>query len=244
MVQKVVVITGASSGIGKATANLLISNKNKVVLAARRKDKLDNIFLENNSNSDDVIVTKTDVTSIKSVEDLASLALDKFGRIDVWINCAGIMPLSNFIDGKSTEWDNMIDVNIRGTLYGIKSVLPIMRRQSYGHIINISSKAGHESHPSGGVYSATKAAILMISDALRQEEIIAKSNVRVSVVSPGAVNTELLKSIHDKDTHKFIKSIYNQTAISPNRIANGILEIINLPADTNINEMIVGPANE
>lgn len=244
MENKVVVITGASSGIGEATARFLINKNFKVVLAARRKDKLDSIIKSMNVDKNSVLSVKTDITHSENVTQLVNSALKKFGHIDVWINGAGIMPLSNFIEGKVTEWNNMIDVNIRGTLYGINSVLPIMRKQSYGQIINISSKAGHQSHPSGGVYSATKSAVLMISDALRQEEVNAKSNIRVNVISPGAVNTELLNGVTNEDTKNFVQSIYNQTAISPERIAHAIFETIELPEDTNINELIIGPAKE
>lgn len=138
----------------------------------------------------------------------------------------------------------MIDVNIQGTLHSIKNVLPVMRKQRNGHIINIASIAAHEANPLGGVYGATKAAVLMISNSLRKEESNAKSNVRVSVISPGAVNTELLNSVNSKDTKEFMTSIYEEYAISSNRIATAILQSINLPQDTNVNEIIVGPSKE
>ncbi|WP_242491622.1 SDR family oxidoreductase [Holzapfeliella floricola] len=186
---KVVIITGASSGIGKSTAELLLKENFKVVLAARRLDKLEEIVQKLSVSAEDYLAVETDVTDVTLVDNLVEQTMTKFGRVDVLINSAGIMPLSTLAEGRVNEWDNMIDVNIRGTLHSIKNVLPIMRKQRNGHIINIASIAAHEANPLGGVYGATKAAVLMISNSLRKEESNAKSNVRVSVISPGAGNT-------------------------------------------------------
>lgn len=241
---KVVIITGASSGIGKSTAELLLKENFKVVLAARRLDKLEEIVQKLSVSAEDYLAVETDVTDVTSVDNLVEQTMTKFGRVDVLINSAGIMPLSTLAEGRVDEWDNMIDVNIRGTLHSIKNVLPVMRKQRNGHIINIASIAAHEANPLGGVYGATKAAVLMISNSLRKEESNAKSNVRVSVISPGAVNTELLNSVNSKETKEFMTSIYEEYAISSNRIATAILQSINLPQDTNVNEIIVGPSKE
>lgn len=241
---KVVIITGASSGIGKSTAELLLKENFKVVLAARRLDKLEEIVQKLSVSAEDYLAVETDVTDVTSVDNLVEQTMTKFGRVDVLINSAGIMPLSTLAEGRVDEWDNMIDVNIQGTLHSIKNVLPVMRKQRNGHIINIASIAAHEANPLGGVYGATKAAVLMISNSLRKEESNAKNNVRVSVISPGAVNTELLNSVNSKDTKEFMTSIYEEYAISSNRIATAILQSINLPQDTNVNEIIVGPSKE
>lgn len=241
---KVVIITGASSGIGKSTAELLLKENFKVVLAARRLDKLEEIVQKLSVSAEDYLAVETDVTDVTSVDNLVEQTMTKFGRVDVLINSAGIMPLSTLAEGRVDEWDNMIDVNIQGTLHSIKNVLPVMRKQRNGHIINIASIAAHEANPLGGVYGATKAAVLMISNSLRKEESNAKSNVRVSVISPGSVNTELLNSVNSKETKEFMTSIYEEYAISSNRIATAILQSINLPQDTNVNEIIVGPSKE
>ena len=181
----------------------------------------------------------TDVTDLASVQALAQVALDKFGRIDVWMNNAGLMPHSEFIKGKVADWNQMIDVNLRGVLYGIDAALPSMRAQKSGQFINVSSVAGH-----GGVYSATKAGVLMISEALRQEEAAAKSNIRVTVVSPGAVATELVDHVTDQATKKALEGYYEQTAITPERVATSIAAAIDLPADAAINEIVIRPTSQ
>ncbi|MBW1605204.1 SDR family oxidoreductase [Lactobacillus sp. Sy-1] len=242
---KTIVITGASSGIGAATAKQLVSQGNRIVLAARNNQKLtaiSNQFTEEQQNN--TLVVATDVVNADAVAKLAAQTIERFGRIDVWINGAGIMPQSTFIEGRIDDWNHMIDVNIRGTLNGIHSALPIMRDQKAGQFINIASVAAHDTHPGGGVYSATKAAVWMISEALRQEEAVAKSNVRVTVVSPGAVNTGLLNSVTDANTKKAMESYYDNYAIAPERIAQAITDTINLPADSAINEVVIRPTSQ
>lgn len=204
---KVVVITGASSGIGEATAKLLASKGHKVVLAARRLDRLEEIAKDIEKAEGQVAIQQTDVTQLAEVEALASAAITAFGRIDVWVNNAGLMPHSTYDKKKVAEWDQMIDVNIKGVLYGIAAGLPYMREQKSGHYINLSSIAGHQTHVGGGVYSGTKYAVRAISESLRQEEAQVGSNVRVTILSPGAVATELVSTITDADLKPSMEAI-------------------------------------
>ncbi|MCH4172175.1 MAG: SDR family oxidoreductase [Lactobacillus sp.] len=241
---KVVVITGASSGIGETTAKLLAQDGDLLVLGARREAKLQQIVSDIEAAGGKAVYALTDVTSLESVQALAKLALDKFGRIDVWLNNAGLMPHSEFIKGKVADWNRMIDVNLRGVLYGIDAALPSMRAQKSGQFINVASVAAHAVHPGGGVYSATKAGVLMISEALRQEEAAAKSNVRVTVVSPGAVATELVDHVTDQSTKQALEGYYKQNAISPDRVATSIKAAIDLPADASLNEIIIRPTQQ
>lgn len=239
---KVIVITGASSGIGEATAKLLASQGHRVVLAARREPELQKIVQEINSAHGIATYQLTDVTHRKEVDALAKKAIDEFGQIDVWINNAGLMPQSLFYKLKVDEWEKMIDVNIKGTLYGIAAALLPMRDRKQGHFINISSVAGHSTHPGCGVYSATKYAVLAISDSLRQEEAI--NNIRVTCISPGAVATELTNTITDKDLKPAIDKLYQEVAIKPERIAEIIAFAINSPSDTTMNEIIIRPTRQ
>ncbi|AVL00048.1 SDR family oxidoreductase [Pediococcus inopinatus] len=241
---KVVVITGASSGIGEATAKLLAAKGNKLVIAARREKKLQEIVADIEKENGQAVYAVTDVTDLDSVKALAQLALDKFGRIDVWMNNAGLMPHSEFIKGRVEDWNRMIDVNLRGVLYGINAALPAMRDQKAGQFINVASVAAHAVHSGGGVYSATKAGVWMISEALRQEEAAAGSNVRVTVISPGAIATELVDHVTDADQKKAMDSYYDQFAITPDRIATTIATAIDLPSDTAINEIVVRPSRQ
>lgn len=239
---KVVVITGASSGIGEATAKLLATQGNKIVLGARREDRLADIAETIKDGGGEATYKVTDVTSLDDVEALAQAALDTYGRIDVWMNNAGLMPHSEFIKGKVDDWNRMIDVNLRGVLYGIHAALPIMRKQKSGHFINISSVAGHVVRPAAGVYAATKFGVRAISEALRQEEALAQSNVRVTVISPGAIATELVEHVTDKEQKASMDAYYDEYAVSPDRIAQAIAFAINTPEDTGMNEIIIRPA--
>ncbi|WP_125981308.1 SDR family oxidoreductase [Loigolactobacillus iwatensis] len=241
---KVIVITGASSGIGQATAELLAQQGNQLVLGARREARLQDLVKRIKAANGDAIYAVTDVTDLASVKNLAQTAIEHYGRIDVWMNNAGLMPQSNFIDGRVDDWNRMIDVNLRGVLNGIDAALPTMRKQKAGHFINTASIAAHATHPGGGVYSATKAGVLMISDALRQEEVQAQSNVRVTVVSPGAINTELVNSITDPNVKKGTAQFYDQVAINPDQIAASIAFAINTPEAASINELIIRPSKQ
>lgn len=244
MTKKVIVITGASSGIGEATAKLLASQGNQIVLGARREARLKEIATAIKTAGGKAVYHVTDVTDLASVKALAKTAMDTFGRIDVWMNNAGLMPQSVLSEGKVEDWDRMINVNQKGVLYGINASLEIMRKQQSGHYINTSSIAGHIVGPGSSVYSATKQAVLAISEGLRQEEAQAGSNIRVTVISPGAIATELTNSITDEAVRKGTEQFYNAFAISPDRVAEAIAFAINAPVDAAINEIIIRPSKQ
>jgi len=241
---KVIVITGASSGIGEATAKLVAKDGAKVILGARRENKLKKIADEIEKLGGKAAYQVTDVTDDNQVEALAKLAIDKFGRIDVWLNNAGIMPQSILSEKKINDWNNMIDINIKGTLYGIGAAIPYMDKQKAGHIINVSSVAGHTAHSGSAVYSATKYAVCAISESLRQEMVEAKNNVRVTVISPGAINTDLLSSVTDPEVKAGMEKFYESFGISVDRVALTIKEAIDMPADAAWNEVIIRPTNQ
>lgn len=241
---KVVVITGASSGMGEATAKLLAKDGDKLVLGARRESRLQAIAQDVEKLGGEAAYAVTDVTNDEEVEALAQLAIDRFGRIDVWINSAGIMPQSFFAQKKIKDWDNMIDINIKGTLYGIGAALPSMMEQKSGQIINISSVAGHVAGPMSGVYSGTKYAVRAISESLRQEMAQAKTNVRVTLISPGAVDTGLLNSVTDEKVKAGMEEFYNSFSIPVDRVARTIKQSMDLPADSAWNEVIIRPTSQ
>lgn len=241
MTKKVIVITGASSGIGESTAKLLAKQGNVVVLGARREKRLQKIVQDITDDGGRAIYQVTDVTQLQQVEALGKLALDKFDRIDVWINNAGLMPRSELIKGRVKEWDQMIDVNLKGTLYGIDAALPAMRKQQSGQIINIASVAGHAISIGSSVYSATKYAVRAISEGLRQEEAAAKSHIRVTVISPGAIATELTDHVKDPETKANLDKFYDDYAINVDRVADAISYAINAPEDTTMNEIVIRP---
>ncbi|CQR54642.1 SDR family oxidoreductase [Paenibacillus riograndensis] len=236
---KVVIITGASSGIGEATAKLLAQNGAKVVLAARREERLNAIVNEIKQGGGEAVSVKADVISAEDMQKLAKFALNTYGRIDVWVNNAGVMPSSRLHELRVGEWDQMIDVNIKGVLYGIAAVLPAMREQQSGHIINLSSTAGYQVSPTNAVYAATKFAVRAISEGLRLEESSA-SRIRSTLIAPGLTKTELFDSI----TSPEVQTIANQLSgvgISPYSIARAIAFAINEPDDTLISEIMVRP---
>ncbi|WP_428911710.1 SDR family oxidoreductase [Niallia sp. Krafla_26] len=237
---KVVIITGASSGIGEAVAKELASKGAKLVLAARREDRLLKLQSEINRNNGQAIYKVTDVTSPISMEELAEVALKEYGKIDVLINNAGVMPQSKLYKKKIDEWDRMIDVNIKGVLYGIAAVLPFMREQKSGHIISLSSLAGYGVWPASSVYSATKFAVRAIMEGLRKEEF--KNNIRTTIISPGAVNTELTETITDTHLKEAFDKIY-QGAIEADNIARAIAFSIEQPHDVAIGELIIRPTS-
>ncbi|ARI77888.1 SDR family oxidoreductase [Halobacillus mangrovi] len=239
---QVVIITGASSGIGEETAKELSSKGAKLVLAARREDRLKEIANQVNQSGGQAIFKSTDVTSYEEMEELASFAQEEFGQIDAIVNNAGLMPLSYLNKQKVKEWDQMIDVNIKGVLYGISAVLPHMRERKKGHIINISSVAGHVVFPGSAVYSGTKFAVRAITDGLRMEES-ADSKIRATIISPGAVSTELTSTITDEDIKGGVEELYEQ-AITPDSIARTIRYALEEPAEIAINEIVVRPTSQ
>lgn len=236
---KVVMITGASSGIGEATAKLLAQNGAKVVLAARREDRLHAIVDEIKQSGGEAVSVKADVVAAEDMQNMTQFTLSTYGRIDVLVNNAGIMPSSRMSELRVEEWDQMIDVNIKGVLYGIAAVLPTMREQQSGHIINLSSTSGYQVSSTSVVYAATKFAVRAISEGLRLEES-STSRIRSTVIAPGLTNTELFNSI----TSPEVQMIANQLSgngISPYSIAKAIAFAINEPDDTLISEIMVRP---
>ena len=236
-IQKVVVITGASSGIGEATARLLAKNGAKVVLGARRTDLLEALVKDIHADGGIAEYLALDVTQRSQMEEIAQFTLSKFGRVDVLINNAGVMPLSTLDRLKVEEWDRMIDVNIKGVLYGIAAVLPIMKTQKSGQIINLSSIGGHAVYPTAAVYCATKFAVSAISEGLRQE---VGGDIRVTVISPGTTESELADSISDETAEKGMQE-FRQIVIPATAIARSILFAIGQPNDVDISEIIVRP---
>jgi NADP-dependent 3-hydroxy acid dehydrogenase YdfG len=233
---KVVVITGASSGLGEAAARHLSQNEAKVVLGARRLDRLQALAKE--LSLGDEAVMQTDVTSREQVKRLVDHAVQVYGRIDVMINNAGLMPQSPLDRLKIDDWDRMIDVNIKGVLYGIAASLPYMKEQKSGHIINVSSVAGHKVRPGGVVYSATKHAVRVISEGLRQE--VKPYHIRTTVISPGAVDTELPNSVTEPDIAERIRKSYEH-AIPPDSFARAVAYAMSQPDDIDINEILFRP---
>jgi len=239
---KVIVITGASSGLGEAAARLLSSLSATVVLAARRADRIQALTQELNSSGGRALAVTTDVAQFGQVQRLADAVIGTYGRIDVLINNAGLMPLSPLDRRKVNDWDRMIDVNIKGVLYGIAAVLPTMQQQKSGHIINVSSVAGHKVRPGSTVYSATKTAVRVISEGLRQE--VKPYNIRTTVISPGAVDTELSASVTETDVADNVKKFYAEVAIPADSFARAVAFAIGQPEDIDINEILYRPTRQ
>jgi NADP-dependent 3-hydroxy acid dehydrogenase YdfG len=236
---KVVVITGASSGLGEAAAQRLAHDGAKLVLGARRFDRLQNLAGELSLGANAVV--QTDVTDRAQVKRLVDRAVDLHGRVDVVINNAGLMPSSRLELLKIDEWDRMIDVNIKGVLYGIAAALPHMQTRKSGHIINVSSVAGHKVGPGGSVYAATKHAVRVISEGLRQE--VKPYNIRTTIISPGAVATELTRTVTDPVVAEGMNKTY-EAAVSADSFANIVAFAIAQPADVDINEILFRPTSQ
>lgn len=235
--EKVVVITGASSGLGEATALRLAKGGAKLMLAARREDKLKKLVEAIKSDGGTATYKVTDVTDRAQVEAMVKETVAAYGRIDLLINNAGLMPLAPLDALKVDEWEQMIDVNIKSVLYGIAAVLPIMRKQHSGHVINLSSVAGHKVMPGGVVYCATKFAVRAISEGVRME---GNGEIRSTNISPGAVATELADHISHKESSEKAHEMY-KSAIDADAIARAIAYAIEQPDAVNVNEMIIRP---
>lgn len=233
---KVVVITGASSGLGEAAAVMLASLGARVTLGARRADRLDALAAQ--IGKDRAQAVACDVSDRQSVEALVAACVERFGRIDVLVNNAGLMPLSPLERLKVDDWDRMIDVNIKGVLYGIAAALPHMQRQRSGHIVNVASVAGHKVRPGSTVYSATKHAVRVISEGLRQE--VKPYGIRTTIISPGAVATELADSITEPDIAERARQMYG-LAIPADSFARILAFAIGQPADVDVNEILFRP---
>lgn len=234
---KVVVVTGASSGIGLATARMLAGRGARVVLGARRGDALAALAAEIDAAGGHSAYRVTDVTSRSDVDALVALALERFGRLDVLVNVAGIGPISRFDALRIEDWDAMIDVNLRGTLYGIAAALPVFKRQQSGHVVNVVSTAGLKILPTMGIYAATKNAVRTATEALRQES----KQIRVTEVSPGIVATDFAQSITDPDVLAQIEGRKAAFAIPPEAVARAIAYAIEQPDDVEIGSIVIRP---
>lgn len=241
---KVVIITGASSGIGEATAKLLASKGAKIVLGARREDKLKQIADEIILNGGQAVYHVLDVTNQEDNNRIVQLAIEKFGHVDVIFLNAGLMPNSPLSALKTEDWHQMIDVNVKGVLNGVAAVLPEFLAQKSGHVISTSSVAGLKAYPGGAVYGGTKWFVRDFMEVLRMESAMEGTNIRTATIYPAAINTELLETISDKESLDQMKAIYNKYGISPDRIASVVAFAIDQPDDTTINEFTVGPANQ
>ncbi len=233
---KVIAIAGASSGIGEASAKLLAENGAKVVLGARRTQKLENIVEAIRVQGGTAEYKALDVTDRENMKAFIHFAKDKFGRVDVIFNNAGVMPLSPMNALKVEEWDKMIDVNIHGVLNGIAAGLPIMEAQGGGQFINTASIGAHVVVPTGAVYCATKYAVWAISEGLRQES----PNIRVTTISPGVVETELGSDITESSAKAALQE-FRKISLTPDAIARAILYAVSQPNDVDVNEIIVRP---
>lgn len=236
---KVVVITGASSGLGEAAARRLARDGAKLVLGARRLDRLEALARELSLSHGAVV--QTDVTDFAQVKHLVDHAVALHGRLDVIINNAGLMPHSPLERCKVEDWDRMIDVNLKGVLYGIGAALPHMKQQKSGHVINVSSVAGHKVNPGGAVYAATKHGVRVISEGLRQE--VKPYNIRTTIISPGAVDTELPGSITEPDIAEAVRKRY-EMAIPADSFASMVAFAMSQPEDVDVNEILFRPTRQ
>jgi NADP-dependent 3-hydroxy acid dehydrogenase YdfG len=239
---KVVIITGASSGMGEAAAKHLSGLGATVVLGARRGDRIEKLAKEIHANGGNALAVTVDVTQREQVKGLVEKAIGQFGRVDVILNNAGIMPLSTMDSLHVDEWDKMIDVNIKGVLNGIAAVLPYMKEQKSGQIINTSSVAGHKVFNGSAVYSATKYAVRALTEGLRME--VKAYDIRTTIVCPGAVKTELLEHITDVDVRQANEDYVGSVGISPDSFARVVAFAISQPEDVDINEIIFRPTSQ
>jgi len=239
---KVVVITGASSGLGEATARLLSAQGASVVLGARRIDRLKVLADELSRRGGKALAVPTDVVQCDQVKRLVDAAVQTYGRIDVMINNAGLMPQALLERLKIDEWNRMIDVNIKGVLYGIAAALPHMKQQKAGHFINVSSVAGHRVGPGFAVYAATKYAVRALSEGLRQE--VKPYNIRTTVISPGAVATELPDTVTDPQAAERIRKFYAEVAIPAESFARAVAFAMSQPEEVDVNEILFRPTRQ
>lgn len=240
---KVAVVTGASSGIGYATALALAKAGAKVAAGARRVDKLELLQKEIQKSDGEILIEKLDVTIKEDCNSFIGIVLKKWNNIDILINNAGIMPLSFFKNLKINEWEQMIDVNLKGVLYCTAAAIPTMVNNKSGHIINISSVAGRVVFPAGSVYCATKYAITAFSEGLRQE-LSQRYNIKVTCIEPGVVATELPNTITDKSLEGFVESVKKMEALQADDIANAIVYALDSPRYVNVNEILLRPISQ
>lgn len=241
---KVVVITGASSGIGATSAKTLASNGAKVVLGARREQKLQALVNEIQANGGQATYRVTDVTKPEDLQALVALAQTEFGGVDVIFNNAGIMPSSPISALHTDEWNQMIDINLKGVLNGVAAVMPIFTAQKHGQIITTSSVAGIKSFTGAGVYGATKYAVRNLMEVIRMESAQEGTHIRTTSLYPGAINTELLHTITDEQTAQGMSEFYKQVGISPQAVADVVNFAVDQPDDVNVSEFTIYPTDQ
>jgi NADP-dependent 3-hydroxy acid dehydrogenase YdfG len=235
---KVVVITGASSGIGEATALLLAERGAKVVLGARGSDRLQALAARIAGADGEAAYASTDVRRRDDLSNLVTLACERYGKLDVLVNNAGIMPVSPLDDLRVEDWEEMIDINIKGVMYGIAAALPVFRKQGFGHFVNTASTAGHKTVPNQSVYSGTKFAVRAISEGLRQE---AGDKLRVTIISPGFVRTNFAESVTNLEVKAQLAASRDKFAMPPDAVARAIAFAIEQPANIDVNEIVIRP---
>jgi NADP-dependent 3-hydroxy acid dehydrogenase YdfG len=235
---KVVAITGASSGMGEATALLLAERGAKVVLGARRSDRLEALAARIAHGGGEATYARTDVRRRDDLSALVALACERYGKLDVLVNNAGVMPISPLDDLRVEEWEEMIDINIKGVLYGIAAALPVFRTQGFGHIVNIASTAAYLVLPSMSVYAGTKVAVRVISEGLRQE---AGDKLRVTIISPGMTRTNFADTMTNPEVKAQLEKRRDKTAMPPEAIARAIAFAIEQPTTIDVSEIIVRP---
>ena len=235
---KVVAITGASSGIGEATALLLSSRGAKLVLGARRLDRLEALAARIAAAGGEAVFARTDVRRRDDLAALVNLASERFGKLDVLVSNAGIGPISPLDDLRVEEWEDMIDINIKGVLYGIAAALPLFRKQAFGHFVNTASTAGLITRPAMAVYSGTKFAVRAISEGLRQE---AGDKLRVTIITPGFIRTDFIETVNNPAVKAQLEAARDKFAIPPDAIARAIVFAIEQPAEVDVGEIIVRP---
>ncbi|KWH26319.1 SDR family oxidoreductase [Burkholderia multivorans] len=235
---KVVVITGASSGLGEATARMLAENGARVALGARRGQRIQSLADELNIHTRCAIAVRTDVADRTQVQHLVDRAIEEFGRVDVIVNNAGVMPLSRLEELDVAGWNEMIDINLKGVLHGIAAVLPHMKARQHGHIINVASTAGHRVAPTTAVYSATKYAVRALSEGLRQE--VTPYNIRCTIISPGACSTELVSGVTDPSASAALRDV-DSFALPASAFARMVAFAIAQPEEVDVNEILFRP---
>ncbi len=237
---KVIIIMGASSGIGEATTKLLAQQNAKLIIAARRLDRLKAIKEE--FPEADILIQQADVTNYEDVNKVVELGMDTYGRIDVLFNNAGIMPTAPIVEGRRDEWQKMLDINVMGVLNGIAAVAPIMAKQKSGHIIATDSVAGHVVYPDSAVYCGTKFAVRAIMEGLRQEQ--RENNIKSTIISPGAVATELYKTINDQNVSEDLHQAQKEWGLVPEDIASAVVFAIDTPERMAVSDMIIRPTTQ
>lgn len=238
---KVVVITGASSGIGKAIALTLAKNGAKVILGARRTDQLENIVEEIRNDGGEAVFFKADVKNKTDLVQLVNMAVETYGKLDVMVNNAGVSQLSRIDDLDIAGWEEMIEINLKGVLFGIAAAVPVFKKQQSGHIVNIISTAGIKIAPMQGVYAATKNAVRTITEAFRQES---DGAIRITGISPGFVKTDLAANMKNQEMKTNILKNMEQIAISPEAIANAVIYAISQPKDVEVGDIVIRPSTQ